>query len=105
MTALQQKMGLLANKLVQVIMESGLSWDESVAALGLAAKALAATASVNGDGCTADCVAHARRRFDEAFAQDIKVIMACSDISQLRAAYCNEEIIHANNIVKIALPH
>lgn len=62
-------------------MKSGLTWDETVAGLGLAAKALADGAARDGDGDHANCHAHARKRFDEAFAQDVRLIFAGSDLT------------------------
>ncbi len=43
---------------------------------GLAAKASAQAAAAAGEGTEADCVAHARKRFEEAFAQQIHVVVA-----------------------------
>lgn len=69
------KIGLVASKLVQQAMESGLNWDEAVAAFGLAAKASAQAAASAADGTGEDCVEFARRRLEEAFNQDVRVIV------------------------------
>lgn len=71
----QQICGLAA-KIVQVGMASGLTWDETVAALGVAAKVLANGAANEGDGSKPDCHQYAQKRFAEAFAQDVDVIFA-----------------------------
>jgi len=54
-------------------MKSELVWDEAVAALGLAAKALAVLAHANGDGSLTDCVAHAEKRLKEAMSQPVLI--------------------------------
>lgn len=69
------KIGLVAGKLVQQVMENGLSWDEAVAAFGLAAKASAESAASAADDGDDDCVEFARRRLEEAFSQDVRVIV------------------------------
>jgi hypothetical protein len=71
---LATKIGHVAGKLVQQVMESGLTWDEAVAAFGLAAKASAEAAASAGNG--EDCVEFARRRLEEAFAQDVRVVIS-----------------------------
>lgn len=86
-TELKMKIGELAGKLIREAMESGLTWDESVAAIGLAAKALSTGATKEGDGTPESCQAHAKKRLDEAFAQDVQMVFAGADISQLQRAY------------------
>lgn len=76
-----QEIGALAAKLMQSGMESGLTWDETVAAFGVAAKALAGSAHRDGDGALEDCQDHARKRFEQGFAQEVQVVFAMSDIS------------------------
>ena len=71
---LATKIALVAGKLVQQVMESGLTWDEAVAAFGLAAKASAEAAASAGHGD--DCVELARQRLEEAFAQHVRVIIS-----------------------------
>ncbi|QBR04147.1 hypothetical protein [Paraburkholderia pallida] len=71
---LTTKIGLVAGKLVQQVMECGLTWDEAVAAFGLAAKASAEAAASAGNG--EDCIELARRRLEEAFAQEVRVTIS-----------------------------
>lgn len=101
------KIGVFAAKLAQDAMASGLTWDEAVAAFGLAAKAMAIVAVQAGDGGSENREAYARRRFEEAFAQNVSVIVARSDLTQLRAANADAEAraLVANCSIKIALPH
>jgi len=87
MSNVKAKIGLFVNLLVQEAMASGLTWDEAVAAFGLASKATAVIASKSGDGIAKDCVAHSRKRFEEAFAQPVQVIVAGIDMDSLREAY------------------
>lgn len=87
MNELHQNMGALASKVIQAARASGLSWDESVAALGLASKALADGAAKDGDGTITDCHAHAKKRFTEAFAQQVQLIFAGSAPSLIKKAY------------------
>ncbi len=70
-----QKIGALANKVMQEAMNSGLTWDESVAAFGVAAKAISDFASKNGDGVVESCHAHAKMRFEEGFSQLAEVVI------------------------------
>lgn len=109
MNKLHQAMGSLASKVIQAAMASGLSWDESVAALGLASKALADGAAKDGDGTITDCHAHAQKRFAEGFAQPVQWVFAGSDLSQLKKAYeANPELadaILANTNHCIVLKH
>ncbi|MEX3952724.1 hypothetical protein AB4Y40_33835 [Paraburkholderia sp. EG287B] len=63
---LKARIGVIAGKLVQEVMASGLTWDEAAAALGLAAKAVAQAAAGAGQGPASECVAlasttHSRR--------------------------------------------
>ncbi|HTR07210.1 MAG TPA: hypothetical protein VMJ11_11250, partial [Paraburkholderia sp.] len=71
---LMTKLGLVAGKLAQQVMELGLTWDEAVGAFGLAAKASAEAAASAGD--REDCVEFARRKLEEAFAQDVRAIIS-----------------------------
>jgi phage-related baseplate assembly protein len=64
----------MAADAVKLAMASGLSWDESVAALGVAAKALAVKAATEGDGSQLECIAHANKRFIEGMQQDVEVL-------------------------------
>lgn len=71
---LATEIGLVAGKLVQQAMECGLTWDEAVAAFGLAAKASAGAPVSAGNG--EDCIEFARRRLEEAFAHDVRVVIS-----------------------------
>ena len=73
---LRAKIGVVAGKLVQEAMATGLTWEEIVAAFGLAAKATAQAAASAGDAPMSECVARARSCFDDAFAQDVHVVIA-----------------------------
>lgn len=82
-----QRIGTLASKMLQEAMKSGMTWDESVAALGLTAKALADQAARESDGTPEDCRTHAKKRFEEGFAQNVQVIITGADISRLEEIY------------------
>lgn len=73
MSKLHDNIGALAAKAMQAALTSGLTWDESVAAFGLASKALADGAAKEGDGTVGDCHSHAKKRFNEAFLQDVRL--------------------------------
>jgi len=72
------RIGSVAGKLVQEIMTTGLTWDEAVAVFGLAAKATAQAAAHMGAGTPAQCVTLARVRFEDAFSQDVRVVVSVS---------------------------
>ena len=76
---LRAKIGAVAGKLVQEAMTTGLTWEEIVAAFGLAAKATAQAAASAGDAPADECVARARSYFEDAFAQDVHVVIADGD--------------------------
>jgi hypothetical protein len=78
------KIGVFVDRLVQDAAASGLTWDEAISAFGLASKVTALMAAESGDGTKENCVALARNRFEEAFAQPIQVVFARSDLSALR---------------------
>lgn len=73
MSKLKQQIGDLATQAMTLAMGSGLTWDESVAAFGLASKALAVKASTEGDGDKDSCTAHAVKRFAQGISQDIEL--------------------------------
>jgi len=75
---LKARIGVIAGKLAQEVIASGLTWDDAVVALGLAAKAVAQAAAGAGHEPASECVALARRRFEDAFARDVSVIVADS---------------------------
>lgn len=70
----QQEIAAFAAQVMQAAMRSGLMWDEAVAGLGLAAKAMADGAASQGDGSLDNCIVHARKRLDEGFAQRVELI-------------------------------
>lgn len=78
MGSLQAKAAELVERFSEQAISSGLTWDEAVVVFGLAAKALARAAAAAGDGTEVDCAEHARKRFDEAFAQEVHVIVTDS---------------------------
>ncbi|WP_434667221.1 hypothetical protein P5W99_38525 [Paraburkholderia sp. A3BS-1L] len=73
---LRAKIGAVAGKLVQEAMTTGLTWEEIVAAFGLAAKATAQAAASAGDAPADECVARARSCLEDAFEQDVHVVIA-----------------------------
>jgi hypothetical protein len=70
-----EKIGSVAGRLVQQIIELGLTWEEAVAAFGLAARATAQAAAGAGAEPGEDCVAIARRQLIEAFEFNVRVIV------------------------------
>lgn len=84
---LKLQVGKLASEIIQAAMASGLSWDETVAAMGVASKALVVEAQQDGDGSFEDRLAHAQKRFAEGLSQNARVVFGQSDISQLKRAY------------------
>jgi hypothetical protein len=75
MGTLRAKAEELVERIIEEAISSGLTWDEAVAVFGLAAKASAQAAAAAGEGTQADCVAYARKRFEEAFAQEMRVVV------------------------------
>jgi len=69
----KHEIGTVSSALIRIAMASDLTWDESVAAMGLACKALANAAAQEGDGTIEKCLALARKRFDEAFSQNVQI--------------------------------
>lgn len=63
------KLGDLAAKVARAVIDSGLTWDEGIAGLGVAAKAIALQASKEGAGSRDECVARAQGRFQEGMEQ------------------------------------
>ncbi len=108
MSELKERIGLVAGMLVQHAMTTGLAWDEAVAAFGLASKAVAQAAASAGDASPQECIAQARKRFDEAFSQEVRVVVASSDMRQLREAYGSEDAhasLLANSNIRVFKPH
>ncbi|WP_321899411.1 hypothetical protein [Paraburkholderia heleia] len=73
---LRAKIGAVAGKLVHEAMTTGLTWEEIVAAFGLAAKATAQAAASAGDAPVDECVARARSCLEDAFEQYVYVVIA-----------------------------
>lgn len=104
MSKIQEKIGVFAAKVIQDSMSSGLSWDESIAAFGLAAKALADSAEREGDW--SDCCDHAMKRFNEGFSQPARLIFAGSDPAVFRRYYKEDaQAIFANANIKLFIKH
>lgn len=93
MSTLRAKAGELVERFVAQAIASGLTWDEAVVVFGLPAKASAITAAEAGDGTTAECVAHARARFEDAFAQQIHVVVADPSMVSPDAASGDNELL------------
>ncbi|WP_321844994.1 hypothetical protein [Paraburkholderia bannensis] len=70
-----EKIGAVAGRLVQQIIELGLTWDEAVTAFGLAARATAQAAASAGADPGEDCVAIARQQLMEAYEFNVRVIV------------------------------
>lgn len=99
-----QQIGAFAALAIQESLNSGLTWDESVAAFGMAAKAMADAANLNGDGD--DCCDHAVKRFNEGFSQPVRMIFAGSDPAAFKAYSAEDaEAIFANTNIKLFLKH
>jgi len=73
MSKLKNKIGDLSSQLIAIALSSGLTWDESVTAFGLATKALAVKACVEGDGSKESCINHAEKRLQQGFSQEVDV--------------------------------
>ena len=91
MENVERKMNRFVLKLVQDAIASGLTWDEAVAAFGVAARATAAAAFAAGDGSQEVCIAHGRKRLEEGFVQKVEVFVAGADMERLREAYSNAD--------------
>ncbi|RZA33453.1 MAG: hypothetical protein EOP92_20830 [Lysobacteraceae bacterium] len=74
------KLGTLAARVVEDALRSGLSWDQAVVALGIAAKAMSAKAASEGgamSGANADQYAlHAEKRLKEGMDRSAAVLKA-----------------------------
>lgn len=86
MSTLRAKAGELVERFVEEAISSGLTWEEAVVVFGLAAKASAQAAAAAGDGTAAECVTLARKRFEEAFSQQVHVIVADNSMVSLDVA-------------------
>lgn len=70
------KLGLLAARVVEDALASGLSWDEAIVAFGIASKALAAKAATQGTGTLEQCTAHAQSRLQYGMEESADVLRA-----------------------------
>jgi hypothetical protein len=73
-----QKIGDLAQQAISLAMQSGLTWDEAIAAFGLASKALSFAAANNGNDPLEVCIAHAKKRFEQGLNQDARMVEVSS---------------------------
>jgi len=55
-----------------------LSWDEAVGAAGIASAMLADIASSHGDGDRANCIEHAKKRFNEGLLVKVTKVATAS---------------------------
>ena len=104
----REQIARLAMKVLQEARGAGLPWADAVEAFGLAAKLAAKTAAaVGGPLSTQDCEALARERLEEAFAREVQVVVAMSDMSQLREAVkdLDVEALMRNCNIKVTKPH
>ena len=73
---LMQTVGHAAGELAMACKQTGLSWDESIAMLGLAAKVLSTEAKLREPDF--DCHDLGKRRLNEGFSQSIDLKFATS---------------------------
>lgn len=59
------KMRDLAAKVTKAVIDSGLTWDEGFASHGVAAKAIAVKASMEGAGPQDNCITRTQSRFQQ----------------------------------------
>lgn len=70
------KLGTLAARVVEDAHASGLTWDQAVVALGVAAKAMSAKAASQGGAAPADYALHAEKRLKEGMDRSAAVLKA-----------------------------
>lgn len=70
------KLGTLAARAVEDALASGLTWDQAVVALGIAAKAISARAASQGGAAPADYAQHAEQRLKEGMDRSAAVLKA-----------------------------
>lgn len=70
------KLGVLAARVVEDALASGLSWDEAITAFGVASKAMAAKAASEGSGTPEECIAHAQNRLQFGMEHSAEVLRA-----------------------------
>lgn len=98
------KTALFVNQLLQQATESGLSPNEIVTALGMAAKAI--TTRPYGQADNADDEMQVRTWFEAGFTTRMSLVWAASDTAGLRRLSETEvrDILDNTNIIKIARP-
>jgi hypothetical protein len=97
MGTLRTKASELVERFIEEAITTGLTWDEAVAVFGLAAKASAQAAAAAGEGTETECLAHARQRFEEVFAQQVHVVVADASVSSLDAAAGDNALLTTAN--------
>lgn len=70
------QLGILAARVVEEALASGLSWDEAIVAFGIASKAIAVNAATRGSGTPEECVAHAQGRLQFGMEHSTEVLRA-----------------------------
>lgn len=70
------KLGILAARVVEEALASGLSWDETIVAFGIASKAIAVNAATQGNGTPEECIAHAQGRLQFGMEHSAEVLRA-----------------------------
>lgn len=100
-----RKTELFVNQLLQQATRSGLSPNEIVTALGMAAKAITTRPFEQADN--ADCDMQVRTWFEAGFTTPMKMVWAASDLTALRRSLSEAEmrdILDNTNIIKTARP-
>jgi hypothetical protein len=80
-----KRIGPVVGQLVRQMMEIGLTWDEAACVFGLAAKTAAQFAASAGGMDIDECIVTARERFEEAFAQDVRVVVKTVEVGDSSA--------------------
>lgn len=76
MSTLRAKSGEGAERFIDQAISAGLTRDEAVAVFGITAKASVQAAMAAGEGVEADCVAHARKRLEDTFGEQVHILVA-----------------------------
>jgi hypothetical protein len=71
-----EKLGTLSARVVEDALASGLSWDQAIVALGIAAKAMSAKAASQGGATPAEYALHAEKRLKEGMDRSVAVLKA-----------------------------
>lgn len=70
------KLGTLAARVVEDALASGLTWDQAIVALGVAAKAMSARAASQGGAAPDQYALHAEKRLKEGMDRSAAVLKA-----------------------------